>query len=81
MLAELHPAPVLQCTDRRAILDFVERRAFATVVATIEDHLVVAQVPVLVDSERLLLHLSRATPWRGRYRCARSPRCTGRTRT
>jgi len=37
----------------------VVQRAFATVCATVDGSLVAAQVPVIVDGDRLLLHLSR----------------------
>jgi transcriptional regulator len=46
--------------DRSAIAAFVAERAFATLVASIEDRLVAAHAPLLVDGDRCLLHLSRA---------------------
>lgn len=48
--------------DRDAMLGFVGERAFATIAASIDGTLVFAQVPVIVDGDRLLLHVSRANP-------------------
>lgn len=58
----MHPTPTFHWADREAMLAFVAERAFATLVAAIEGRLVFAQAPVIVDGDRLLLHLSRANP-------------------
>ncbi len=58
----MHPTPVFRWSDRDAMLAFVAERSFATLVGQVDGSLVVAQAPVLVDGERLLLHLSRANP-------------------
>lgn len=58
----MHPAPVFRWDDRSAIAAFVAERAFATLVAGVEDRLVAAHAPLLVDGDRCLLHLSRANP-------------------
>jgi transcriptional regulator len=58
----MHPTPVFHWSDREAMLGFVHDRAFATIAATIDGGIVFAQAPVLVDGDRLLLHLSRANP-------------------
>lgn len=58
----MHPAPTFHWDARDELRAFITERAFATVCATVEGVLVVAQVPVLVDGERLLLHLSRGNP-------------------
>jgi transcriptional regulator len=48
------------------MLSFVSERAFATLVASSTGgRIVVAQAPVLVDGDRLLLHLSRKNPLAG----------------
>jgi transcriptional regulator len=56
----MHPTPAFAWNDRGSMFGFVAERAFATIVATVEDRLISAQVPVIVDGDRLLLHLSRA---------------------
>ncbi len=42
------------------MLAFVGERAFATIAAVLDGAIAYAQAPVLVDRDRLLLHLSRA---------------------
>ena len=54
----MHPTPAFHWTDRDAMLAFVRERAFATLFA---DRMV-AHVPLLVDGDSCLLHLSRANP-------------------
>lgn len=56
----MYPSPVFAWTDRAEQLAFIAERAFATLVAVHEGAVRIAQAPVLVDGERLLLHLSRA---------------------
>lgn len=56
----MYPSPVFAWTDRAEQLAFVAERAFATLVAVHEGTVRIAQAPVLVDGETLLLHLSRA---------------------
>lgn len=58
----MHPAPVFAWDDRAAMLAFVAERAFATLAASIEGALAIAQAPLIVDGDRALLHLSRANP-------------------
>jgi transcriptional regulator len=58
----VHPAPTFHWDARDELRAFIADRAFATVCATIDGALAVAQVPVLVDGDRLLLHLSRGNP-------------------
>lgn len=60
----MHPTPVFHWDSQAELVAFVGRRAFATVCATIDDALVAAQVPVLIDAAgtELQLHLSRANP-------------------
>lgn len=55
----VHPTPAFHWSSRAEQLAFVAQRAFATVCTTIDGALVAAQVPVIVDGDRLLLHLSR----------------------
>lgn len=57
---DVHPTPAFHWSSRTEQLAFVAERAFATVCTTIDGALVAAQVPVIVDGNRLLLHLSRA---------------------
>lgn len=56
----VHPTPAFHWSSRAEQLAFVAERAFATVCATVDGALVAAQVPVIVDGDRVLLHLSRA---------------------
>jgi transcriptional regulator len=56
----MHPTPLFHWSDREAMLAFVGERAFATIAATRDGTLAFAQAPVIVDGDRLLLHLSRA---------------------
>jgi len=42
------------------MLAFVAEHAFATLVATVDGRVIVAQAPLIVDGARCLLHLSRA---------------------
>jgi len=58
----VHPTPIFHWDARDDLRAFIAERVFATVCASVEGTLVVAQVPVLVEGERLLLHLSRANP-------------------
>ncbi len=65
----MHPTSAFHWTDRDAMLAFVHQRAFATIFATIEGRMVVAQAPMIVEgtgttssNARCLLHLSRANP-------------------
>src|SRR5206468_3912649 len=60
--ALVHPSTPFHWTDRAAMLAFVADRAFATLVASIDGRIAVAQAPVLVDGDRLLFHLSRRNP-------------------
>jgi transcriptional regulator len=55
----VHPATAFRWEDHDELRAFVAEYAFATIVATIEGRLVVAQAPLIVDGERCLLHLSR----------------------
>jgi transcriptional regulator len=47
-------------SDREGMLAFVGERTFATIAATVDGTLAFAQAPVIVDGDRMLLHLSRA---------------------
>jgi transcriptional regulator len=58
----MHPTPHFHWSERVEMLAFVDERAFATIAATIDERLVFAQAPVIVDGDRLLMHLSRANP-------------------
>lgn len=60
----MHPAPVFEWKERETMLAFVGERAFATVVGSVGEptRVAVGQAPLLVDGDRLLLHLSRANP-------------------
>lgn len=58
----MHPTPVFHWSDREAMLAFVGERAFATIAATLAGRITFAQAPVIVDGDRLLLHLSRGNP-------------------
>jgi transcriptional regulator len=58
----MHPASVFHWGDRAAMLRFVGERAFATLVAVVDGRHLVAQAPLLVDGDRILLHLSRGNP-------------------
>jgi transcriptional regulator len=58
----MHPTPVFHWSDREGMLAFVAERAFATIAATLDGALVFAQAPVIVDGDRMMLHLSRANP-------------------
>jgi transcriptional regulator len=56
----MHPTPVFHWSDREEMLAFVGERAFATLTANLAGGIAFAQAPVIVDGDRLLLHLSRA---------------------
>ena len=56
----MHPTPMFHWSDREGMLAFVGERTFVTIAATVEGTLAFAQAPVIVDGNRLLLHLSRA---------------------
>jgi transcriptional regulator len=59
----MHPTPVFRWEDRTEMLAFVAERGFATLTASVDGRLVAAHAPVIVvDHERVLLHLSRANP-------------------
>ena len=58
----MHPASVFRWDDRAAMLALVASRAFATVIGTVDARPMAALVPVLVEGDRLILHLSRANP-------------------
>ena len=58
----MHPTSKFHWTDRDELLEFVGARAFATIVAALDGRYAVAQAPLLIDEDRVLLHLSRANP-------------------
>ena len=56
----MHPTPHFHWSEREAMLAFVGERAFATIAAPLDGRVAFAPAPVIVDGDRLLLHLSRA---------------------
>jgi transcriptional regulator len=55
----VHPAVAFRWSDHDELRAFVAEHAFATIVANVDDRIAVAQAPLIVDGERILLHLSR----------------------
>ena len=58
----MHPTSAFHWSERADLLTHVDERAFGTIVAVVDARPVVAQVPLIVDGDRLLLHLSRGNP-------------------
>ena len=59
----MHPNPRFRWNDRREILDFIQRNAFAHIFVQGAEGPLVAHLPVIVSREgHLRFHLSRANP-------------------